>query len=86
MNLCKTCEHWKVYDGNLWDGITDPTDVDGNPMEMTFLVRDCQHPALVMFERTCEKNGFGLTDASQFFARLSTAENFGCVRHESKAN
>ncbi len=44
----------------------------------------CKHPAQTFAEPPIEDNGFGLADASEFFACLATAENFGCVRHEGK--
>lgn len=82
INLCKTCRHWIA--APEYDPICHPIDPDTfEPMAIPFEVRECTHPALVRFERTSEENGFGVTDASNYKARLCTGPDFGCVRHES---
>lgn len=86
MNLCKTCNHWKTPSKNhvkmgmcrCYDPITFE---DINP---PFEVRICEHPSKRFCDRPLEKNGFALADASDYFACLVTAEDFGCVRHEPK--
>ncbi len=86
MNTCKTCKHWKSVKSHAIvrvEEICAPRDQDTyDLMEMPFEVRQCTSPALVFRERTCESNGFSITDASDYFAILCTAEDFGCVRHE----
>lgn len=65
------------------DPICAPTDPDTyTDMVMPFDVRECMHPSLVKFERPVEQNGFGVTDGSNYQARLCTGPDFGCVRHE----
>lgn len=87
MNTCKTCKHWRHNYDDMFeysDQICRPVDQDTyKPMVMPFEVRECLHPALVKFERTSEENGFGVTDGSEYMARLTTGPDFGCVRHES---
>ena len=91
MNTCKTCAHWKnpkdppISNDYLADLLCDPWDIDtGKRMELTFEVRLCKHPAQTFSERPVEIDGFGVVDGSNFYARLVTAENFGCVRHTEK--
>lgn len=88
MNTCKTCRHWqKPSDANkgyMALGLCDPTDPDsGEPMNRGFEVRVCQQPTQTRFESPVEANGFGLTDGSNYYAALCTAEDFGCIRHEA---
>lgn len=88
MNICKTCIHWKMpQENDVYNAIDmcRPLDPDNfEPMKRGFEVRICKHPAQTFAEPPIEDNGFGLADASEFFACLATAENFGCVRHEGK--
>ena len=61
----------------------EPVDPDTHkPMQRGFEVRICRQPTQTLAEAPIERNGFGLTDASQYYAVLATAEDFGCVRHE----
>lgn len=85
MKTCNTCKHWKLNPRYAnYDQICTPTDQDTYKlMAMPFDVRECMHPALVRFERTSEKNGFGVSDGSDYMARFCTGPNFGCVRHEA---
>jgi len=53
-------------------------------MAMPFEVRECRHPSLVYFERPVERDGFGVSDGSNYWAGLFTAEDFGCIRHASQ--
>ena len=90
MNTCKTCQHWMLasedHDGSYEVQMTAPIDPDTyEPMVMEFEVRICEHPAKTLFERPVERNGFGLSDGSQYWVMLATAEDFGCVRHEPSA-
>ena len=82
---CKTCAFWKQpsEDDNYHAvAICDPFDPDTlKPMERGFEVRICKHPLQTRFEAPVECNGFGVTDGSEYFAALATAEDFGCVRH-----
>lgn len=52
------------------------------PMDRGFETRICKHSLQANFEAPVAADTFALTDASQFFACLATAENFGCVLHE----
>lgn len=89
MNTCKTCAHWIDPDLSSNDdyhvtSICKPWDADTNARMVTGIeVRMCRHPAQTFSERPVEKNGFGVVDGSEYYARLITAEDFGCVRHES---
>lgn len=83
MNTCKTCKHWKT-EGAGHSDILRPIDPDTyEPMAMPFEVRSCEHPALLFCERPLEKDGFAIADGSGYMAGLYTAEDFGCVRHET---
>ena len=88
MNLCKTCKWWGIegqYDSWRVSQITDPKDPDTfEKMDMPFLVKECGNPKLHRFERTTERDGFCITDGSEYLALLATAEDFGCVKHEAK--
>lgn len=87
MNTCKTCKHWTVDNDHpgSHDNIINPRDPDTlEPMATGFEVRECAHPAKTFYERPVERNGFGLCDGSEYFAALYTAEDFGCVRHETE--
>lgn len=81
---CKTCRHWLAEEGRRrHDEILEPVDPDTyEPMTMPFEVRQCLHPQLGFCERPVERDGFALADGSEWVARLYTAEDFGCVRHE----
>lgn len=69
------------------DEICHPTDPDTyEPMVMPFAVKLCRHPKQTFAERPVEADGFGVVDGSEYYARLITAEDFGCVRHEAKTN
>lgn len=85
---CKRCRHWgsrPEQEGNLYS-ITKPQDPDTyKDAKMPFEVKECCHPSLVRFERPVESNGFALTDGSEYYAALATAEDFGCVRFEDAA-
>jgi hypothetical protein len=87
-HTCKTCKHWskpKERDFKERD-MCEPTDPDGfTPMDRGFEVRICSMPTQTFCESPVERNGFGLTDGSTYFAALATAEDFGCVRHEIAA-
>lgn len=85
---CKTCKHWSAPDGaddGYAFGLCEPEDPDtGEPMQRGFEVRLCKHPEMTRFEAPLSRDGFGLTDASRYYACLATAEDFGCVRHEER--
>ena len=53
----------------------------GDAMALPFEVRVCKHPAQTFSERPVEANGFGVIDGSEYYARLITAEDFGCNRY-----
>lgn len=84
---CKTCVHWHqpgADDHHREVHICDPIDPDTYElMDRGFEVRICRHPAQTFCETPVERNGFGLTDGSEYMAALATAEDFGCVRHEA---
>lgn len=61
----------------------NPTDEDTfQPKVIGYEVRMCRQPTQTFCETPVERNGFGLTDGSTYYAALATAEDFGCVRHE----
>ena len=87
MQRCETCKWWIIparidYEGRQ---MCNPLDQDTyEPMERQFEIRMCKMPTQTFHESPIESDGFGLTDASQYFALLVTAENFGCVKHEKR--
>lgn len=84
MNTCKTCKHW-CLPTDSWNAssLCKPLDQDTyEPMQFKYEVRICKMPSQTFCERPMEANGFGLADASMYFAVLATGEEFGCVRHE----
>jgi hypothetical protein len=84
MERCKSCKHWKRPDNINAKCLFQPRDQDTyQPMNLGFEVRECVHPSKTLYEAPTESNGFALTDASEYFAALCTAEDFGCVRHEA---
>ena len=87
MKTCKTCLHWKAPDemeNYRVDRMCHPVDPDTfEPMDRRFETRLCKMPTQTYFESPVERNGFGLTDGSTYYAALVTAEDFGCVRHEA---
>lgn len=84
MNTCKTCVHWIVKDNGSWDQILNPVDPDTyEPMATAFDVRECVNPKLLFCERPLESDGFAVADGSEYMASLYTAEDFGCIQHES---
>lgn len=76
VNICKTCNFWKIPDNYYEEMIVE---VD----EPLFEVRICRHPNKRFCERPIEKNGFATGDAEIYCAILATAEEFGCVLHEA---
>jgi len=86
MNICKTCRYWIAptdTDSYHAQDLCSPVDPDTyEPMKMEYEVRLCKMPTQTFAEFPVERNGFGLTDASEYYAVLVTAEDFGCVRHE----
>ena len=86
-STCKTCAHWRTpaeakYGDCVADRICNPDDPDtGDAMALPFEVRVCKHPAQTFSERPVEANGFGVIDGSEYYARLITAEDFGCNRY-----
>lgn len=86
MNTCKTCKHWQVDGDKNYQALhlCKPEDpYTGEPMQRGFEVRMCMQPTQTRFEPPVESNGFALTDGSDYYAALCTAEDFGCVRHEA---
>jgi len=89
MNTCKTCAHWiDPAEGDDWNknnltGYFDP--ITFEPIPAPFEVRICEHPGKRFCARPVEPNGFAIADGSTYFAALATAEDFGCVRHETVA-
>jgi hypothetical protein len=84
MNTCKICKHWGADDEPWSRHMTHPYDPDiMNLMILPWEARVCMQPTQTRFERPVESNGFGLTDASTYYAALVTGEDFGCVQYES---
>lgn len=85
MKQCKTCQHWQLPDPpghGLISEIIQPTDPDTmEPMAVTFEVGLCNSPHLMFCERPLKSHGATLVDGSQFFSKLLTGEDFGCVNH-----
>lgn len=87
MKTCKTCKHWKKPENEdvRADQLCNAYDPDTyKPMERGFECRVCYMPTQTFAEAPIERNGFGMTDASEYYAVLVTADDFGCVGHEEK--
>jgi hypothetical protein len=89
VNTCKTCSHWiaNPQTKQWWrvEEVCRPIDPDTyQPMQRDFAVRICMLPSQTFCEAVTERNGFGLADGSGYMALFATAEDFGCVRHESR--
>lgn len=80
-NTCKTCKYWTDDEYNNMCNPVDPDDYE--PMDRGFKCKICKMPTQTFCESPVENNGFGLADGSLYYAILVTAEDFGCVRHES---
>ena len=89
MKTCKTCKHWRDPDKDdyLAFYLCNPRDPHNGykPMERGFDCKICKMPTQTFAEAPVERNGFGMVDASEYYAVLVTAEDFGCVRHEDAA-
>lgn len=87
MNTCKTCKHWQDPEDDDYyaDRLCKPLDPENDykPMERGFGCKVCKMPTQTFAEAPVERNGFGMVDASRYYAVLVTAEDFGCVRHEA---
>ena len=87
MKTCKTCKHWQgpADDDFYADSLCKPLDPqnDYKTMERGYGCKVCKMPTQTFAEAPVERNGFGMVDASQYYAVLVTAEDFGCVRHEA---
>ena len=81
MNTCRTCKHWQPSERGSIEAPYDPDTFE--PMVFEFEVRRCMNPRLLFCERPLERDGFAVCDGSTYFAGLYTAEDFGCVNHES---
>ena len=80
MQTCETCKYWTGRD--KCDRVTDPEDPDTwEPMAMPWLVRYCEHPRLMQFERPIERDQASCVDGSNYRARLACGPDFGCVHY-----
>jgi hypothetical protein len=92
MNTCKTCKYWVIPedDYRCMDVISphDPVtyeqeeNEDAIAAKWGYRVRQCQHPKLEFCQRP-EQNSFATIDGSEYYAKLLTGEDFGCVLHEA---
>lgn len=89
MERCKTCKWWQLGEGR-YDSLMFPLDPatyrrpeseDEVKAKYGFLVRNCEHPKVVFYERP-QHDGATVCDGSEYDAHLLTAEDFGCVLHE----
>ena len=79
---CKTCKHWKEDNDDV---LANPYDPDTyQRMVMPFEVRRCGQPLLLFCERPVVSNGACVKDASEYWAALYTAEDFGCVNWKER--
>lgn len=79
---CKTCKWW-MEGKDSYDPICHPEDPDTyKRMEMPFEVKECKSPKLLFHERPLEADGATVQDGSNYWARLCTAQDFGCVNWE----
>lgn len=80
---CKNCKHWQRDEKRKFDDFLSPVDPDTcEEMAMSFEVRYCFSPLLMMLERPIEANQASVLDGSQYFARLATGPDFGCINFE----
>ena len=83
MKTCKTCKWWQKDERSGVMKITDPVDPDTyEPMDMPWEVRFCLCPRVRFFERPVGRNEAAVVDGSEYWARLCTGPEFGCVLHE----
>jgi hypothetical protein len=87
MERCKTCKHWVKPGNPKARDLCDPLDQDTfEPMRIGFEVRECTHPSKGFHATPTERDGFAITDASNYFAALCTAEEYGCVQRGVRPN
>ena len=85
--ICKNCRFWAVNkeDYNPHNDIIEPLDPDTyKPMKMPFEVKVCMSDNITWFERNPNSNGVSLVDGSDYYARMLTGENFGCVNFKKR--
>ena len=89
MNIlkCKTCKFWvKPVERDNWNArfICNPVDSDTyEKMKTNFEVRKCNSDKIVYFERQPESNWISLVDGSEYYAKMLTGEDYGCINHEA---
>ena len=86
MKTCKDCAFWENYD-DCHGQITQPVDPDTwEPMDIGFEVKACKSGNITIFERNPNKDGVSLTDGSNYYARMFTGPDYGCVNFKEKNN
>lgn len=86
MKTCKDCAFWENY--NDYHGqIEEPIDPDTyRPMDIGFDVKACKSDNITIFERNPNRDGVSLTDGSQYYARMFTGPDYGCVNFKETTN
>jgi hypothetical protein len=86
MKTCKTCKFWNQPKEESWreEEICNPTDPENGftPIDMGFKIRICGSDKIVFFETPPTSSHISLIDGSEYYAKMLTGEDFGCVNHE----
>jgi hypothetical protein len=89
MKTCKTCKFWKEPKEESWEAqrVCHPVDPENNfkPIKMGFEIRTCNSPKIIFFETPPTSSHVALIDGSEYYAKMLTGEDFGCVNHEEEA-
>jgi hypothetical protein len=86
MNICRTCKWWQLPpEDEYWgdDDILNPKAHPDVKLPTNFEVRYCNNPRIGFCERPGRPNEASVQDGSYYTANLLTAEQFGCVLHET---
>ena len=91
MNCCATCRYWQEDEERRYHSVINPPDPvtyeqckteEEIAAKWGHRVRYCAHPKILFYQRP-EIDAAAVVDGSEYDASLLTAEQFGCVLHES---
>jgi len=78
--ICQECNWWRDDEPEEWDPLLHPVDVDTcERMVMPWVIRECKCPDILFYDRPVKRNQATVQDGSEYFARLCTGPDFGCV-------